>query len=876
MFKFILFLGILVYADMAYAGNETNEDILNKKITLSAKDIIIQNIINEISLSSGIIFSFEPSEIPLQTIIHLPSVEITIREALKAIERETGIAYSFRSNVIILKRASKAKTGNDKKENFTISGTLKDSVTGETLPYAGIGIYGETIGTLTNSYGFYSLTIPAGSYRLLFRYMGYEEFQTDIVLDSNRRVDVGLIIKSKAIREVTVTREHDNLRDVERRMSPVEIKSIQSIPSLFGEADVLRNIMLLPGVNTMAEAGGGVLVRGGNSDQNLILLDEATVYNAGHMMGTFSVFNPSTIKDIKLYKSGIPLSYGGRVSSVMDVTQKDGNMKKFHGNAGIGLLSSNAELEGPILKDKASFVLAARRSYLDLFFKFIPNKNLEDFRTYFYEINSKVNFIINPKNRLFISTYMGNDLTDTKNQDQEYGNITTTLRYNHIYSSKLFSNTSLVYSKYKMSIVDSSGGSSWKDKMGLEHYELKSSFSYYAQKHNIEFGVRCINYKFYPGEYESIKQNLLNSQFRLSTEHALESSAYLSDIYKLNSGIEIQYGARFSLFHFLGPASVYKYPEGQVRDPFDITDTIDYGRNDVIQSYANVEPRISLKFNLNPNNTVKVSYNKMAQYIQQVSNTVFPMPYDTWKPCNSYILPLVGHQFALGYYTSVKHSTIELSAEIYYKRLYNVLSVKPGTDIWLNKTLDAGLLQGKGKAYGIEVMANKIEGKLTGMVSYCWSRSLQKVDSDFPEERINSGSYYSADNDMPHKFTFSGEYRVSERFSWTCGFMFQSGRPISLPDGQYVYMGSYLPFYSGKNLDRLPAYHRLDIGAILRGKNKPWKKVHGTWTFSIYNLYARKNPYTTFIRRKSNSKDTEAVTMWAMGIVPSLSYSLKF
>lgn len=872
MRKFV-FISVLFYFHYITVYSVINEDNLNKNIKLSSKELTIENIIKTISDATGIMFSYEETEIPLQQIITFPSLEGTVKDILDQLEKKAGISYTFRSNVIILKKSAKNKSL--ERNHFTISGILKDSTTSETLPYATVGVYGQNAGTLTNAYGFYSLTLPVGSYKLIFRFLGYEEIQRDVNLYSDFQINLFLKTQTNEIGEVTVTKRNDDLRNVERRLTPIDVKTIQSIPSLFGEADLLRNVLLLPGINTLAEVGGGMIVRGGSSDQNLLLLDEATVYNPTHLLGTYSVFNPAIVKDVKFFKSGIPLSYGGRVSSVMDVTQKDGNMRSFHGSAGIGLLSSNAEIEGPIIKDRASYVIAARRSYLDIFFKYIPNENLEGYRTYFYDVNAKINVILNPRNRLFLSCYLGSDLADSKWQDQEYGNITTTLRYNHIFSNKLFSNTSLIYSRYNMGVVDSSNND-MKINMGLSHYEFKNAFTFYTTKHNIEFGLRAIYYTFNPGEYESVVDFSLKKNIKLQQERAIESAFYLSDNFKINSQLELQYGMRSSLFHFIGPYDMFVYEDNQPRSSFSISDTMFYSRNKVVQSYSSIEPRIALKFDLNNNHSFKLSYNKGVQYIQQVSQTTFSMPYDMWKSANKYIYPLVSHQYALGYFTSLFTSSVDLSCELYYKDLFNVLEVKQGGDIWLNKTLDADLVQGIGKTYGLEILANKSTGRLTGIVSYCWSRSKWKVNSKFPEMRINGGHFYPSDNDIPHKFTISGEYRVSSRFSWTFGFMYATGRPVSYPDGQYYYMGTYLPYYSGKNLDRMKDFHRLDIGAIVKGKSRPEQRFHGSWVFSVYNLYARKNPYSVYIQRIPGSKNTEAIKMWAMGIVPSVTYNLKF
>lgn len=760
-------------------------------------------------------------------------------------------------------------------KTYTISGIVKDSATGETLPYASIGIEGTNCGTVTNQYGFYSITLVEGIYTMVSKYLGYDENKRKIILDQNFRLNIEMSFKSQQVEEVVVSARKNGLKDIERRMSKIDIKVIKELPAL-GEADVLRSMQLLPGVTTVSEVGGGFQVRGGAGDENLMLLDEAIVYNANHLVGMYSTFNPDIIKDIKFYKSGIPASYGGRLSSVMDVTQKDGNMKSYHGSVGIGLIASKFTLEGPIVKDKSSFIIAARRSYIDLFFKYFPNKEVHDVRTYFYDLNSKLNYIFNDNNRVYLSCYLGNDLTGVTGYNEEYGNITGTLRYNHIFSQKLFSNTSVIFSKYNMANNQSSELWSWKNNLGLNHYEFKNEFTYFIARHKIAFGVKSIYYTFYPGDLEPVGDSSKIAKIKIPNQYAIESAIFIEDNFQIGSKIEIQYGLRFSNYNYLGPSDIFNYAPDEPKDPATITDTIHYGKSAVIKSYNNTEPRLSVKYNITENHALKISYNRMAQYIQQITSASTPMPYDMWKASNTYIQPLTGDQFAIGYFSEFLNNSLEFSVEVYYKNLHNVIDVKPGTDISLNNTLDAGLLQGKGKAYGTEIMLNKTTGRLTGMISYTWSRSLKKIDGRFQSEKINSGNYYPSDYDIPHKFTFAGEYELNKRFSFTADFTIMSGRPVTLPSGQYIYFGTLLPYYSGKNLDRLDPYHRLDLGAVLYNKHKEGRKWESFWTFSIYNVYGRENTYSLFIRRKNNSKDTEAVKLWMISVLPSISYSIKF
>ena len=759
-------------------------------------------------------------------------------------------------------------------KKITISGIIRDNSSGETLPYASVGIEGANLSTLSNQYGFYSITLPNGKYKIVYRCIGYEENVIDIVLDKDNRSDIELHIKSQELQEVVITEKNNDLNDIDKKISKIDIATVKKLPSFGGIPDIMRSIQLLPGVISSSEVGGGIQVRGGAWDQNLMLLDEAIVYNATHLEGLYSTFNPDIIKDINFYKSGFPASYGGRLSSVMDITQKDGNMKSYHGEAGIGLISANLSLEGPIVRDKSSFIVAARRSYVDLFFRYFPQ--IKDVKTFFYDLNSKVNYIINNNNRIYLSVYSGQDVTNVDSYDEAYGNLTGTLRFNHIFNQKLFSNTSLIYSKYKMTDSESANPYAWKNNLGLDHYEFKEHFMFFTAKHKMEFGLKGIFYVFHPGELSPMGDSSQILKIAIPNQYAIEPSVYFTDNYQVSSKISVQYGLRFSDFSYLGPADVYIYSNDAPKRVNTIIDTITYKRNKVIKSYNNLEPRFSIKYCLNQNHSFKLSYDRMAQYIHQISNTIVPLPYDMWKPSGYYIKPLTSHQFSLGYFAALFQHTIDFSFELYYKRLQNVTEVKPGADISLDKTLDADLLQGRGRAYGLEIMVNKTKGKLTGMISYGWSRSEKKIDGTFQPEKINFGRWYSAAYDIPHKISFSGEYKVNERFSFTAVFNYMTGKPITLPSGQYIYFNTLIPYYSGVNLQRLPDYHRLDIAAVWHGKKKALRKWQGFWTFSIYNVYGRENAYTIYIQRKPESQDTEAMELWMLSVVPSLSYTIKF
>ena len=850
----------------------TNE-LLTMSVKASAQEGTIQDILNKLAKQYNLVFSYEPSGIPLKKVVKLPSAECLLKDFLDRIFKNTGIIYSIRSNVIILKKNADKY---NEKVRHTISGVIKDAKSGETIIGATIFISDLKTGEIANEYGFYSLTLPEGAYQIQISSMGYKTLIRDTSLTSNIRFDVELLPEARELQEVIVTKQESNLTNFQQGFSTIEMKTVKELPSLFGEADLLRNILLLPGVTSMAELGGDFQVRGGSWDQNLMLLDEAVVYNSNHLMGIYSTFNPDIIKDIKFYKSDIPANYGGRISSVMDISQKEGNMKSFHMSGGVGLIASKFAIEGPIIKNKVSYIVAARRSTFEPFMQYINNENARKVKPYFYDLNSKINYLVNKNNRIYLSCYVGKDLTEVEKFNQDYGNITGTLRYNHIFGEKLFSNTSLIYSKYNMVANQYSDVWSWKDQLGLEHYEFKNEFIYAIAKHKLEFGIRSVYYTFHPGDQQPIGDSSKITSIELPKQYALESAVFLNDNFKLNAKLEFQIGLRFSNFNYLGPADIFVYKEDVPRNPVEIIDTLHYEKNKVIQSYNHMEPRFSVKYNVTDNQVITISYCKMAQYVQLVSRTFNPLPYDMWKPCNNYIKPLTGNQYSAGWFYHLPEKSIDFSIESYYKTLNHVLEVKPGAELQLNSTLDAGLLQGIGRAYGIEFAAYKTAGRLTGTIGYTWSKTEKKIDGQFQEEKINFGNYYPSDYDIPNKITLVGEYKVSTRFFLTGNFIYQTGRPTTYPVGQYTYFNMVIPEYAGKNQDRLPVFHRLDAGAVLHNKHKDGKKWDSFWTFSLYNLYGRANYYSSAIRHKSGTRDTEAIKLWFFSVVPSISYSFKF
>jgi hypothetical protein len=853
---------------------QNSGDLLKTQITLERNEATVQAFLDEISNKYSIVFSYEPSEIELNKIVKLPAVSMVLVDILTEIFKNTSITFVVHSNVIVLR---KIKTEKPKKK-ITISGIIKDLNSAESLVGSTIFAIEAKAGEIANQYGFYSLTLPEGRNRIQFSCIGYETMIIDTLIKSNLRYDVELNPANIQLNEVIVTEKVNKLYDFKQGFNRIEMKSVKSLPSLFGETDVIKNVLLLPGVNTTSELGGNFQVRGGSWDQNLMLLDEAIVYNSNHLFGLYSTYNPDMIKDIKFYKSSISASYGGRVSSVMDVTQKDGNMKSYHIDGGLGIISGRIAVEGPIEKDKSSFIIAARRSIFEPYMKYVDNENAKDLRPYFYDINSKFNYIFNQNNRLYLSCYYGADqMSVIDEQNQQYGNITGTLRFNHIFNDRLFSNTSLIFSSYKMAVDNKSDDTlKWAANMGLEHYEFKNDFVYSLLRHNFKFGLQSIFYTFHPGERIPDAINKYTTRIKIDDEYSLESALFLEDNIKVFNNLEVKAGLRLSNYNCFGSADIYVYRDGEPRSNDYITDTLRYKNGEIIKSYNYLEPRLSLKYTISEFQSVSASYNNMKQYVQLVTRTFSPQPYDMWKPSDNYIKPLSVDQLSLGWFVQLKDRGLDFSIESYYKILDNVVDVKAGTETFFNTNINSAIVQGTGKSYGVEFSANRNKGKLTGALSYTWSRSLRKVDSKYLEEKINLGKEYPTDYDIPHKISISGEYELSKRLSFTANFIYQTGRPLSYPSGQFYYMNSLMSYYSGKNQQRYSAFHRLDVGLILRNKPRFNQLWHSYWVLSIYNIYNRENEYFSGIRYKENGRNTELVSLWIFNVVPSLTYNFKF
>jgi len=753
-------------------------------------------------------------------------------------------------------------TNNSFAQEYTISGSITDAETGEDLIGVAIFIMGTTTGTATNTYGFYSFSLPSGKHVVSYSYIGYRTITKDVTLTKDMTINIQLELDNSILEEVIVTskRKDENIRSAEMGVENLNIKQIEKLPVIFGEKDILKTIQLLPGISATSEGSSGFTVRGGSPDQNLILLDEAPVYNASHLLGFFSVFNSDALKDVTVYKGGIPANYGGRASSVIDITMKDGNNKKFSASGGLGLISSRLTIEGPILKDKMSFIVSGRRSYAD-FIGQATNILDDDMDLYFYDINAKLNYRINQNNRIFLSGYLGKDVFSLGSGiGMNWGNATGTLRWNHLFNKKLFSNTTFIYSNfdYGFRVGDDVDMSS-----GIEDYGFKQDFFYYLNPENtIKFGLNTTRHSFNPGVL--IFENEDSQEIVLDEKQAFESAIYISNSQKIGDRLTAEYGLRLSMFNQIGPGWANTY-----NDDNEKIDSVYYGKGQLMQSYFEYEPRVSFSYLLNESSSVKASYNRMAQYLHLLSNSTSGQPTDTWMPSSTNLKPQIVTQYALGYFKNFNNNKFEFSVEGYYKNMDNVVDYKDGTDILLNENIEAFILSGIGRSYGLEFYLKKKYGKFSGWISYTLSRTERKING------INNDNWYLAKYDKTHDLSIVGTYQFNKRMSLSATWIYYTGNAVTFPSGKYEYEGSQIPYYTERNGYRMPNYHRLDLNLHLDGK--PNKRFQTSWDFSIYNAYNRYNAYSiTFQESTTSPGTTEAVKLSLFGIVPSISWNFKF
>ena len=763
-------------------------------------------------------------------------------------------------------------------QEITFSGYIKDAANGEALIGATVFIPQLKKGTVSNAYGFYSLTIPSGTYEIQVSYIGYAIIQEQIKADKNLNRSFLLNDNSKQIEEVTVTGEaaDANVERIEMGMTKLPVKTIQKLPAFMGEVDIIRTIQLLPGIQSGGEASSGLYVRGGGPDENLMQLDEAPVYNASHLMGFFSVFNSNAIKDIQVYKSGIPAEYGGKASSVIDIRQKDGNSKQLGFDGGIGNLSSRLTLEGPIIKDKWSFILAGRRTYYDVLGKAAGIEELNDNTLYFYDLNGKSNLIINDKNRVYLSGYMGEDVFSFgESLYMRWGNATATVRWNHILGARLFMNLSAIYSNYDYNLgVPGENADNFDWSSQIRDYNAKLDFTLFLNPQNtFKFGVNSIYHHFEPGKILTKGENSMFHDMNLANYQAYESALYITNEQKITALFSVQYGLRLSHFQQVGEGSVniYQNPDKPLKE--EIVETVEYKKGERIgDAVIHPELRIGMKLTLGAGSSVKASYNRMVQNLHLISNTQSPSPLDIWLPTSTYIKPLIADQVSLGYFRNFANNMWETSLEVYYKNMQNVLDYKEGAQLFLNDAIETELLHGKGNSKGMELLVRKVQGKLTGWVGYTWSRTTREI------EGINNGNPYPSSYDRTHDFSIVSNYELNDRWNFAANFIFSTGNPTSYPVAKYMVQGNQIYEYSSRNSNRLPNYHRLDLSATYDFKKNKHRRFKQSVNFSLYNVYGRRNAYSITPRANDDNTDqTEFVRLSIIGApIPSVTYNFKF
>ncbi|HNP94476.1 MAG TPA: TonB-dependent receptor [Cyclobacteriaceae bacterium] len=763
-------------------------------------------------------------------------------------------------------------------QKSTVSGYIKDKSNGEEL--IGVTVYVNELqtGTVTNVYGFYSLTLSPGTYHLQFSYIGFTTQVREITLTNNVELNMNLAPEVMEMEEIVVTAERDDANVTSLQMSKREINidQVRKLPAVMGEVDIIKNVQMQPGVISAGEGTSSYFVRGGSADQNLILIDEAPIYDPSHLFGLFSVFNADVIKESELYRGGIPSRFGGRLSSILEVRTKDGNNQHVAGSGGIGSLASRLMIEGPLRKDKSSFIVSGRRSYADLFLKAAGKNNTVSF----YDINTKMNWKPDNKNRYYLAFYAGRDeFKLDQNLGFGWGNATGTFRWNHLFTDRLFSNTTFIASNfdYKLDFDDPLQGFVWKSR--VQQFSINNDLTYFITPENeLSFGYQVSYRRFQPGVISPNSENSIYETVRMDRQFALDHALYIDNQQKLSDKVNISYGARLSIFQNIGKADIAVYADPTDNVTITRIDTLHYGSFENIKTYINVEPRFSLRYAINDRSSIKASYNRMVQNTHLITNGTIPVPFNTWNPSGYYLKPQIADQVALGYFRNLSDHNIELSAEAFYKELQDVTEFADNANVFFNKDLAVEFRQGKSTAYGIEFLAEKTEGKFTGFASY----TLSKVTRTVPG--VNQGRAYLANYDRRHVFNAAATYEFSRKWTFGATFTYSSGRPITIPSGRYEFEDYNVDMITERNAYKLAPIHRLDLSATLTPQKNKDRKWHGQWVFSLYNVYNRQNPFTLYTRTMQDEdgnivgdgSQKEARMVYLFPVIPSVTYNFKF
>jgi TonB dependent receptor/CarboxypepD_reg-like domain/TonB-dependent Receptor Plug Domain len=759
-----------------------------------------------------------------------------------------------------------------------ISGYVRDAKTGEAVIGASIYMDKPRIGVSTDQYGYYAISLPKGRLILNIQSIGMKDTRRQILLAGDGKMNIDLQGQVMMLKNVIISAEKlSNIRGVQMGVQKLDIKTLKQVPVVFGETDLLRVLETLPGVKSVGEASTGLNVRGGSADQNLILFNDATIFNAAHFFGLFSAFNPDVVKTVELYKSSIPAKYGGRLSSVIDIASREGNKKEFAGSAGIGLVTSRLEIEGPLVKDKTSFILAGRTTYANWLLNLLPEQYKLS-KASFYDLNLNISHQINKNNNLYLTAYTSKDNFNL-NSDTTYGygNLNLSLKWKHSFNDKLYGLFTTGYDRYNYNISSEVNPvNAYKLSFDINQSYFKAQFNYFlSSAHTLEFGLSSLYYQLDPGKYVPLGKLSLATPDMVNREQALESAVYVSDKYTLTPQLLIEGGLRFSMYNYLGPQSVNQYAPGIPKTEDNITSVKTYSSGDFIKTYGGPEYRLSVRYEFSDNLSIKGSYNTERQYIHVLSNTAAIAPTDIYKLSDPNIAPQLGNQISLGVYKNLKSNTIETSVEVYYKNIYNYLDYKSGAVLVLNHHIETDVFTTKGKAYGVEFMIKKATGKLNGWISYSYSRVFLKMDDPTAGEVVNNGNYYPANYDQPNSATIVGNYRVNHRFSISLNSTYSTGRPITLPIGIFYYDNSFRTLYSDRNAYRIPDYFRTDFSLNIDGNHKVHQKFHNSWTLGVYNLFGRKNPYSVYYVSENGMVNGYRLSIFGSAI-PFINFNIRF
>ncbi|MGL1885929.1 MAG: TonB-dependent receptor [Reichenbachiella sp.] len=857
-------------------------DPLQQVVDISRRKYSIQELLDEVIPSYGFTVSYHDNIVPLKKkVIFYPYRIYTVSGTLEKICRNENLEYEVVGKQVLIKFYNRP----EKEYEYTIGGKVKDADSGDVLIGATVFVRNIKSGIATNAYGFYSLSLSTGNYEITCSYVGYRTISTVLDLNKNIGLNFEMFQKDAELDEVTV--EEYNPFDLKAHnillsSNRIDMDMVENIPYL-GEVDVFQSSLLLPGISNIGEGASGINVRSGSPDRNLIMLDEATLYNSNHFFGLISVFNPDATSDVEILKGDFPAKYGGRASSVMHIRQKEGDENDFHISGGIGLLTSRLMVEGPAFNDNASYLVSGRATFWDMILRNSNNPSLNDLRANFQDFNGKMKFNVNSNNKIYFSSYFGADATKIGTNDlQRWGNLVSSLRWNRIIKNRHFMNLTSYYSRYEYRVVDEQDFSDFVGKSSISDYSIKVDFTSYINPFNLlEYGASSIVHYMQPGRLEpGTSSNFV--PIALNKELGIESAVYLSSENRILPKLTTSLGLRVTNFINTGRDDVYLYEDGVSKSVSSIMDTVSGNTADAKIEYWNVLPRVSLKFEISSNTSAKLGYSRSAQYIHQLSNTVAPSSSDTWRISNQYIKPIVMDQVTLGLYHYFPAWDLHLTSEMFYRYLDNVIDYKNGADLVFNPAIEHELLFGEEQVYGIEFLAKKSFGKFSGWIGYTLSKAERKIDSNISEDRLNDGEYFPSDFDRTHDFAFTTVFEPNKRWVFSGNFVFYTGRPYSFPDSKYEFDGILVPHYPNRNLDRLSNYHRLDLSVKLKlgsKRKKEWaKSFNSSWVFSLYNVYGRRNAQAYFFTNTEgdvNNSEIQRLSILAFPI-PSITYNFTF